>query len=128
MGDKLIFELEGRQFGLDTSVVYRVLEVDKLFFLPGQSGMVNGIISLMGDPVTVIDCRKALGAPQDNGQRHKIIVVRNNEHLIGFDVGGVNLSFSWEEANKGKTAPMEIEWAALFEEAKKILENQGNHG
>lgn len=128
MGDKLIFELEGRQFGLDTSVVYRVLEVDKLFFLPGQSGMVNGIISLMGDPVTVIDCRKALGAPQYNGQRHKIIVVRNNNRLIGFDVGEVNLSFSWEKANKGKAAPKEIEWATLFEEAKKILENQGNHG
>lgn len=128
MGDKIVFKLNNRRFGLDTSVVHRVIEVDKIFFLPGQSGIVNGIVSLMGEPVTVVDCRKALEGGEGEGQRHKIIVVRDKGRLIGFDVGGANLSFDWEQTEESGAAPEPVDWAGLFEETKKILSRQIANG
>lgn len=143
MGDKIIFEMGGSHFGVDTSVVCKVTEVDKVFFVPGQAGIVNGVISLAGEPVTVINCRRLLGAgPIDKNHRHKIIVVKDKKRLIGFDVGSANLTFVWSEKVKDAepsrafdftsgsveaegTLVSLLNWAALFEEAKKILSAEG---
>ncbi|MBI5887554.1 MAG: chemotaxis protein CheW [Deltaproteobacteria bacterium] len=106
MGDKIAFKIGERTFGIDIEAVHKILEVDRVFFIPGQSGFVNGMVSLMGEPVTVIDCRKALGAPEDasSGTPHKIIVIRDRNRMVGLDIDGGALSFIWKEKIKNAHA------------------------
>ncbi len=154
MGDKIVFQLGTRRFGLDIETVHRILEVERVFFIPGQSGFVNGMVSLMGEPVAVINCAKALNAPEDRdgnaaGAR-RIIVVREKGAMVGIDVNGALISFVWGEKIKdvhrpekgmeaahrfirgileaGQAPPVElIDCAAVFEETKKILSAQREH-
>lgn len=145
-GDKIVIELDGVKLALDTAVIDGIVEVERIPFLPGQSGIVNGIISLRNEPVTVIDIRRVFSGPPApektvEGGPHKIIVVRGKNRLIGFDIGGAPVSFLWEEELKGRVAlrhgeypgyvsgkidegenPIRIiDWAALFNEAARLL-------
>ncbi len=104
MGDKLVFNLDDRLFGFDTESVDKVVEMDRVFFLPGSSGILSGIISLSGEPITVVDARKAVGVkPLDPGRQaatgsgvHRIVVVKDSERLLGYDLGPTEVSFLWE--------------------------------
>lgn len=157
MGDKIAFKLGERTFGVDIDAVYKILEVDRVFFIPGQSGFINGVVSLMGEPIAVVSCRKALDAPEGvvNEMTHKIIIVRDKNKMVGLDINGAVLSFIWKEKIKGthtylgspeelsqgthrftsgmidveESNPVEIiDWTAVFEETKKILSEQQEHG
>ncbi len=136
--DKLIFKLGQKSFGIDTGIVDGVVEVNKVFFLPGGKGLVKGIISLRGNPVTVID-----GGVLEAGSSvlsdipRKIIVVREDEHIIGIDIGDAEVSVLRREdpADKGEN-PMaggfegaavdeeevhDVDCAGLFNRAEKVL-------
>lgn len=154
MADKIIFEVGTRFFGLDTANVDRILEVEKFFFLPGQSAFINGVISLSGEPVAVVSVRRILGeaaqGPGQKGSLHKVIVLRDKTRRIGFDIGSAEISFLWEEEAGEKiisrslsrdpggficgsidTREAHIElldWGTLFEEAKRILSTDGTGG
>ena len=105
MADRLVFNLDDKLFGFDTESVDKVVEMDRVFFLPGSSGIISGIISLSGEPVTVVDARKAVGAkPLDPGGQgaaesgvHRIIVVRDSKRLLGYDIGPTEVRFLWED-------------------------------
>ncbi len=105
MADRLVFNLDDRLFGFDTESVDKVVEMDRIFFLPGSSGILSGIISLSGEPVTVVDARKAVGVePLDPGRRdpgepnvHRVVVVRDSERLLGYDLGPTEVRFLWED-------------------------------
>lgn len=157
MGDKIAFTIGERTFAIDIEAVHKILEVDRVFFIPGQSGFVNGMVSLMGEPVTVINCQKALSAPEyaASGAPHKIIVIRDKNRMVGLDIDGAGLSFVWKEKIKNvhaflgspedmpegtprftsgmidveESRQMElIDLAAVFEETKKILSEQREYG
>lgn len=109
MGDKIAFKIGERTFGIDVEAVHKILEVNRVFFIPGQSGFVNGMVSLMGEPVAVVNCQKALEGRNamnaheeaSNGAPHKIIVIRDKNRMVGLDIDGANLSFIWKEKIKG---------------------------
>ncbi|MFQ5441734.1 MAG: chemotaxis protein [Thermodesulfobacteriota bacterium] len=138
MPDKLIFKLGQKSFGIDTGVVDGVVEVNKVFFLPGGKGLVKGIISLRGDPVTVIDGGVLdAGSPVPPDRPRKIIVVREDEHIIGIDIGGAEVSVIRLEnpADRGAESTADgpggakvnaeevhdVDCAGLFNRAEKIL-------
>lgn len=141
-GDKLVIELGGTNLGLDTKAVAGIVELEKVPVVPGQSGFIAGIISFRNEPVTVIDVRKAFGAPAEAGGQHKVVVVKDKNRLLGLDAGPSVISFLWEEEikalspreNGGKytkeTIELEgrsvgmIDCAALFEEASRILSTE----
>ena len=101
MADRLVFDIDDKLFGFDTESVDKVVEMDKVFFLPGSSGIISGIISLSGEPVTVVDARKAVGAKPLQGAAesdlHRIIVVRDSKRLLGYDIGPTEVRFLWED-------------------------------
>ena len=113
MADRLVFNLDDRLFGFDTESVDKIVEMDRVFFLPGSSGILSGIISLSGEPVTVVDARKAVGIEPLDPDRlgpaesnvHRIIVVRDSERLLGYDLGPTEVRFLWEDdpAKKART-------------------------
>ncbi len=148
MADRLIFNLDDKLFGFNTTEVDKVVETDHIFFLPGRSGIISGIISLSGEPVTVVDARRAVGAkpvpPTDRaeGSTHRVIVVRDSDRLLGYDIGPTEVTFLWGEGSvkdphpegTGIEAPVKtdttekavvlINWAAHFEEASRILSSE----
>ncbi len=148
MADRLVFNLDDKLFGFNTPEVDKVVEVDKVFFLPGRSGIISGIISLSGEPVTVVDARRAVGAkpapPTDRaeGNTHRVIVVRDSDRLLGYDIGPTEVTFLWGEEpvksprpeGTGIETPVKtdtaekdvvlINWAAHFDEASRILSSE----
>ncbi len=148
MADRLVFNLDDKLFGFNTPEVDKVVEVDKIFFLPGRSGIISGIISLSGEPVTVVDARRAVGAKpipapdraEDN--THRVIVVRDSDRLLGYDIGPTEVTFLWDEEpvkdphpeGTGIETPVKtdttekavvlINWAAHFDEASMILSSE----
>jgi hypothetical protein len=98
VGDKLIFELARRRFALHTDEVDKVVEVERLSYLPGQNGIVSGVISLVGEPVTVVDVSKVFSlAPPATGGLKKVVVVRRGNMTLGLDIGPAPVTFAWEE-------------------------------
>lgn len=144
MGDKLVIELNGGKYALDTALVTGIVEVERIPFLPGQTSFVGGIISLRGEPVAVINLKKALGINESTeAGPKKVIVIKEKNKLLGIDIGGSNVSFLWEEELKkmpvnseqdrytdgvidpeGKKIKL-INWAALMVEAARILSANG---
>ncbi|MBI5587816.1 MAG: chemotaxis protein CheW [Deltaproteobacteria bacterium] len=147
-GDKLVIALGAARYALDTSVVAGIVAVDRVPFLPGQSGFVKGIISLRNEPVTVIDLKKVLApeVPDEGAGPGKVIVVRDKKRLIGLGIGSATVSFMWDEELKDSSPVGEagrftsgtigpendpvliIDWTALFAETARILSTEKKGG
>lgn len=147
-GDKLVIELGSARYALETAEVAGIVAAESVPFLPGQGGLVRGIISLRNEPVTVIDLFKVF-APEDPGSiggTGKVIVVKDRNRLIGLAIGSSPISFLWDEGLE-KTAPRGqggrftagvvgpendpvwlIDWHALFSEAARILSTEEKGG
>lgn len=146
--DKLVIALHGLKLAVDTAEVAGIVAVRHATYLPHQSGVVSGIISLRGEPVTVIDVCRAFdyrrGEP--NGARElKVVVVRDAKRAIGLDVGTAEISFLWKEELKKSvlheggagfsrgTIELDrdifiiVDWRALFDEASRALTTQKEH-
>ncbi|MBE9528658.1 MAG: chemotaxis protein CheW [Proteobacteria bacterium] len=120
MSDTLIFEADGRLFGFETGSVYKILETERIYFLPGQSGPVTGIVTLSGVPVTVLDTFSLLSVTPDAAivedrdygtegaddrpetEFHRIIILSDGAQLLGFDIGSSEISFVWDEQSRAK--------------------------
>ena len=135
-----MFRIGEKVYALDTTQVDGVMETEKVFFLPGRTGLVKGIISLRGEPVTVVDLLRVLNREfslREKGPR-KIIVVRENDKTLGLDIGPSDVSFLWEKKETGE-AQSEVEyipamsedtvealdWTALWAEASRVLSSEG---
>lgn len=147
-GDKLVIELGAARYALDTALVAGIVAAESVPFLPGQSGLVRGIISLRNEPVTVIDLRIVF-APDGPGEEKgagKVIVVRDKNRLIGLAIGSSPVSFMWDEeleksASRGEAGRFTtgvigpendpvwiIDWRALFTETARILSTEEKGG
>jgi hypothetical protein len=123
-GGKLVFDLDGRRLAVDMGAVDSVVEVPRVFFIPGQSDPVKGIISRRGDAVAVVDMRKVLGLPPSPQQRNKIIILREGFRALGLYIGGGGVSFMWREGEGETEAPEGVEtldWLGLYDEAASKL-------
>lgn len=145
-GDKLIFEFQGRRFGIDTSEVAGILEAEKASCIPGQGSIIRGVISLRGEPVTVVDAGMLFtGAPGTRGPQDKIVVVRSRDHVLGIDIGPSKPVFVWAEELKdfsttqvddprirsvieaGDSPISIIDCTAIFEEAEAVLATEDDY-
>ncbi|MBI5885893.1 MAG: chemotaxis protein CheW [Deltaproteobacteria bacterium] len=136
--DKLVLGLAGLKLAIETTEVAGIVSVQHPTYLPHQSGFVSGLISLRGEPVTVVDVRKAFKL-QDAGSGHMIVVVRDSKRTLGLDAGGAETSFLWAEELKkciiggdggaftkgtltlDHDSYVLIDWRALFDEAARLL-------
>ncbi len=102
MTDKLVFKLSEKLYGIDTARVYGVIETDDIYFLPGRSGFVKGVISHRGKTVTVLDGGVLSGC--SCGPREgpgKIVVVQIEGQYLGIDISTAEVSFLWDK-ERGK--------------------------
>lgn len=146
-GDRLIIASGATRLCLDASDIIGVVEVDRLTFMPGQSGIVAGVITLRGSAVAVVDITKAfdgMGPASFKDGPRKVVVVGDKTRVLGLSIGGAVISFLWEEGSAGISATDErtlfssgvvktgidsmriIDWRGLFEETARILSAEGS--
>jgi len=137
--DKLVFKLSEKYYGIDTAFVYGIIESDEIYFLPGGSGFVKGVISLRGQLVTVVDNAVLSGQPDAERQKPgKIIVIQLEGQFFGIDISTQEVFIIWDkkEGSRGDRedtlkdgvrramSPDEIEdvpCKTILQLAKKIL-------
>lgn len=144
--DKLVIEMDGVKYAFDTADVASIVESEGIPILPGSTGFVTGIISLRGEPVTVVNLGMVFNPDRkeksEEGPR-RIVVVRGKNRILGFDIGSADVSFLWEEelkgagkeeapagkngvyAGEGKGPYRSVDWSALFDETARILSMEG---
>ena len=96
----LVFCLASKELGLDLSCVREVLRPQEIYPLPKSPHFIEGVITLRGYIVALIDLRKRLYAqPVEDQSGRRIIVCRVNRFIVGLAVTGLKeiLSLSAEE-------------------------------
>jgi len=99
-----IFSLAGKDYAIDINDVREVIRLRKVTPVPDVAGFVEGVISLRGKVVTLVNLRKKLGLeikPLDKSSR--IIVIQVNAHALGMVVDSV--SEVTDIQNEAITAP-----------------------
>jgi purine-binding chemotaxis protein CheW len=87
----VIFELAEEQFGIDIAMVEGIVKMQDITRVPKSPDYVEGITSLRGDVLPVIDLEKRFGITHHERTRDTRIVVVNMDHLkIGMIVAGVS--------------------------------------
>ncbi|MEO6388768.1 MAG: chemotaxis protein CheW [Croceibacterium sp.] len=80
----LVVEIAGRRAGVPALVVNSVIELDSVTPVPRAAPHIAGLGALRSRPLTVIDCRTALGAPPcENAAARRAVVVEHGGHLYG---------------------------------------------
>jgi len=142
-GDRLVIDLDGERYSLPTAEIAGIVEVERVSFLPGRAGIVEGVISLRGEPAVVVSIREVYGRPETarvpEGEPRKVVIVRSDERMIGLDVTGLMISFIWEEGHgpgsedagkkPGETRnnaepATEIDWLELLDRTAGILSTE----
>ena len=83
----LVFEIDGRRFGLNSDTVHEILPMVTVSPMPGAPAFVEGVISIRGRVTLVLDLRSQLGLLA-RGPLHTdhLIVARAGESLVGLHV------------------------------------------
>jgi purine-binding chemotaxis protein CheW len=110
--DKIILDFEGDIWALDLETVDSIVEVERFFPIPHSPIFLNGVISLHGEVITVINLpvlfevtRKSEGLP------YRVIISKMNGTYMGFYIGKASTSFLWKKA---------IEKMRLIKEKKRF--------
>ncbi|WP_139342914.1 chemotaxis protein CheW, partial [Vibrio gazogenes] len=98
----LLFRLNSRQiFAINVFKVKEVIKVPVLTKMPGAHPHITGVASLRGEPVPVIDLRRAIGFPasQIESEEQNLIITEYNRSVQGFLVGQVRniINTAWTE-------------------------------
>lgn len=98
----LLFRLRGRQmFGINVFKVKEVVQCPSLTRTPGSHPVIQGIASLRGNNIPVMDLSQAIGGPKMGGEptEHFIIITEYNRRMLAFLVGAVDriVNTQWED-------------------------------
>ncbi len=87
-GMLLVVMLAGRRAALPAERVNSVIEPDRVVPVPRSPAHVAGLGALRSRPLTIIDCRAALGFAPDRaaGAADRAVVVEHEGHLYGLKV------------------------------------------
>lgn len=98
----LLFSLNSRQiFAINVFKVREVIKMPKTTKMPGSHPNITGVASLRGDPVPIIDLRRAIGFPPSRleNPEQNLIITEYNRTVQGFLVGQVRniINTAWTE-------------------------------
>lgn len=105
----LVFKVGNDEFGLDISSVREVLRPQEVYPLPRAPDFIEGVISLRGHVIALIDLRKKLFHPypfpspsggEGGGPKGKrIIICKVNRIILGLTVDGLKEIIPLSEEN-----------------------------
>jgi purine-binding chemotaxis protein CheW len=83
----LIVTIGGRRAALPAERVHSVVEPASVVPVPRAPAHVRGLAALRSRPLTIIDCRRALGmTPAERDGAYRAVVVEQGGHLYGLQV------------------------------------------
>ena len=87
-GMMLVVVIGGRRAGIPALDVNSVIELTSITPVPRAAPHVTGLAALRSRPLTVIDCRAALGLEPDDGRgtARRTVVIEHEGHLYGLVV------------------------------------------
>ena len=87
----VIFTLAEKSYGVDINQVIEVIRMRKITPVPDAAAFVEGVVSVRGKIITLINLRKKLGMEaRPLGKSDRIIVSRTADHVIGLAVDSVS--------------------------------------
>ncbi len=87
----LVFTIEGQEFAVPIDSVVEIVRHRNATQVPGSPPAVEGIISVRGQMVTLLDVRRCLALPpRPAGAAVQVIVVRSVDDRLGLVVDGVS--------------------------------------
>ena len=85
----VIFSIAEKVYGVDISQVREVLRMRRITAIPDVSGFIEGVISLRGKVIPLLDLRKKLGLDSKITATSRILVSEVQGHPAGFLVDRV---------------------------------------
>lgn len=86
----LIFKLGNGKYACNTFYVDRIIKYENLTYLPSGEESLEGLYNHEGNVIKIYSLTKTLGIKTENSKPHKkIIIVKNNEMLVGIVVDEV---------------------------------------
>jgi purine-binding chemotaxis protein CheW len=96
----LTFEIDGEDFGIEISTVSELIPMQPITKVPEMPYYIEGITSLRGDLIGVLDVRKRFGKPpKDYDEATCIVVIMYEDYLLGLIVDAVKETTTIPEAN-----------------------------
>ncbi len=93
----VVFDVDGRRFGLGVSSVQRVLRAVALTPLPGAPDVVLGLVNVRGAVVPVFNVRRRLGIPErEIRPSDHLLVVQAGPRTVALLVDAVRHAVAWE--------------------------------
>src|SRR5512133_2354636 len=87
----VIFELADEHFGIDIATVEGIVKMQTITKIPHSPDYVEGVTSLRGDVLPIIDLEKRFGiAPHERNRDTRIVVVNISPVKVGMVVAGVS--------------------------------------
>jgi purine-binding chemotaxis protein CheW len=87
----VIFELENESFGIDISAVEGIVKLQEITKVPKAPDYLEGITSLRGSVLSVIDLHKRFGMPEHKKTNEtRIVVAQVGSLKVGMIVSGVS--------------------------------------
>lgn len=86
-----IFNLTDKEYGLEIAQLHEVIRLRPITPIPDTADFVEGVISLHGKVIPLVNLRVKLGMERVNLLKtNRIIIVQVNAHHVGVIVDGVN--------------------------------------
>lgn len=79
----LVVELAGHRAALPAERIHSVIEPALVVAVPRAPAHIAGLAALRSRPLTLVDCRAALGFAPDPAAPRRVVVVEHDGHLYG---------------------------------------------
>lgn len=87
----VVFQLGGQEYGVTIDCVCEVNVVDEIYRLPGTPDFIEGMASLRGEIVPVLNLRRVFGMPSaGKNARTRLLVVEYKKERIGIRIDAVS--------------------------------------
>ncbi len=94
----IVFVLEEKSYAINISQISEVIRMREMTPIPDSADFVEGIISLHGKVIPIINLRKKIGIVAQQGTTQcRVIVVKVNNQLIGIIVDSVSDVVAFED-------------------------------
>ncbi len=123
----LIFSIE-KKFAIELKDVQEIIEQDKIFSLPGAQGFDAQILNLRGQILPVVNLRTFYNFTKSQSveQNSRLIICRNNGHLVALQVDSIITIFKQEEFHE--TPSLNPQFDGREDTLNHLIEFAGEEG
>jgi len=89
-----------KKYAVNIDGVREVRRIKEVIPVPGALSFIEGVVSLRGKVVPIINLRKKLGLPtQENKTFHRVLITEVHKHIIGLAIDSVIGVITFDPAN-----------------------------